>query len=329
MAVHPSCALSGVSRTSLTRLSTGLRDRFKQGGIVYRQNRLGPSALTQWFQFAGHSLEELIIGEELGHCSIEDLKQMFEALERNCLALRCLHIDSVRDALVRDVLRAARGRLHELTFFGPDISTIEMHGPGLRKLTLDNRLMSWKTPESITGVLSVAGPTLESIWFSERLTIREMKKVRELCPKLTSISMTGLRDNEDDWSAYVDLLCSYGSQLRFSEIKYWDTCTVFMGRVGTSCPNMRCQLTACKTMFGCSEHIPGKMKALGRCLKKVRFRVVDVEDVPSMEDLASAARSCSQLEFIDLCFAPEFVESTMTAMFCCDMPMLKAVTLRI
>lgn len=100
---------------------------------------------------------------------------------------------------------------------------------GLRKLSMSGFACNF------LGVLRVAGPTLEELKSFDMLTRGDFEKVRQLCPKLSSISLSARGD--DGREVYADLPCSYGSQLRFSNLV---VPTALCEKIVKSCPNLRC-----------------------------------------------------------------------------------------
>lgn len=314
MAVHPSCALCDVARAGFTRLITK-RPSLEEEPAVHLPNEQDPALLTRWFQSAGHSLEELILSDKIECANAEDLQPMFEAFEENCLVLRRLQLLNLSGIVLPSMLRATRGRLYELRVHGEDAPEIETCCTGLRKLQLHAK------SKNILGILRVVGPTMESIDCTQLLTSEELRQVRDLCPKLTSISLKVKNDTAVGLSAFANLLCSYGSQLRFANLKSMST--ALCEKILASCPNVRCDLDVVMP----STIFLAKLKVLGPHLKNLSLVLHGDLDDDGMEEWTSAMRVCSHLEKLKLVLWGIDVLSAVDCVFSHEMPLLTTLKL--
>lgn len=178
---------------------------------------------------------------------------------------------------------------------------------GLRKLSMSGFACNF------LGVLRVAGPTLEELKSFDMLTRGDFEKVRQLCPKLSSISLSARGD--DGREVYADLPCSYGSQLRFSNLV---VPTALCEKIVKSCPNLRCDLY----WSHLSTALP-LVKVLGPSVKSLCIRTRT-----SPGDLAVASNSLGIVEKLEMSLADDAL-SAMQAMFVKAMPLLVSLKLSI
>lgn len=251
-----------------------------------------------WLQSAGKSLPELTLyGFAVG--DRVTVRSMLKALEENCHALRRLDISRTQNGpLMRAVLKKTRGRLEELITSLMDVRPVKRYCAGLRKLLLD------AASGSINGLLRVVGPTLEEIVCLEEWTRTHFEQVQKYRLNLSRIEL--FAEGDDDLNAYVDLLCSYGANLRFTRLGKMTT-TICL-RIATSCPNVRCSLTSNKFKV-----LLAMIEILGPLVVLFVMDLSDVDYKP--EEVETVSRCTSGLEEIMLRAKKEHALSVVTGFY--------------
>lgn len=281
--------------------------------VLWLPGNIDPAVLSRWFKTAGASLSELTLGDDLFFAHSTDLGEMVEAFAENCKKLRLLDVSCVFQAdLARAFLCGTRGSLHHLVAHGTSfkgVSPVELYGTKLRTLVLN------EAPLNLRDLLQVVGRTLEPIEIMDDipLTGSEVDDIKDHCRKLSSIKLS--MDFEDDWSDVKDLLCSYGSQLRYADrdnapVAVWE-------QIVASCPNLRCDLTS-------RDNSMAQMNVVGACVKIILLDLDDLyADGIEMEEVVTKLRSCKQVERLHV----YGVLSSLQALFSCDMPLLTSLSL--
>lgn len=280
--------------------------------------------VAEWLQSAGESLVDLTMNRGALH-GLGSIEPTLESLVGNSRALRRLDIGHLSPTLPNDLLRATRGRLHELVANRWAMKGIELHCMGLRKLVLYVAHYDYPAGRGLDGMLRAAGSTLESFKIraeSIMCSRKQFEEVREHCPKLSSIHILAFGDAT--LSAYADLLCSYGAQLRFVHLHQMSTS--LCERVVASCERFRCGLDRMH-----ADDLLGKMNVLGTRVTRVRMLLGMslVEERLCTRDISSASLSCTRLEQICLDVCSASAASAIKALRCDEMPLLSEFDLNI
>lgn len=212
-ALYHCSALRGVARESFKRIVVHVLDNGERElGNLDMVHLRSTNDLIRWCQAAGESLTELAFAADR-HRDVarKEDESILQALEGNCHFLRRLDFidfEILKTDMVKASLERTRGRLRQFSTPSliPRAPAIERHCIGLRKLVLFGSYFN------ILEILRFAGPTLESIHYLHPMAKGNFKKIRELCPKLSSILLHA--ENDGFLSDYADLLCSYGEQVR-------------------------------------------------------------------------------------------------------------------
>lgn len=329
-AMDPSCALCGVARASFTRLctkSTIVTEDERNWVVLSEVSE--PWLPPKWLQTDGEYLTELRMDIELTAFDSGRIDEMLQELERNCLALRHLDIVNVsRNEIVatrvrRHLLEKTRGRLHELVAKTVDIPAIQLFCSGIKKLVLGDI-----SRHGFLDMLSVVGPTLESINCRAELSERDCEQTQQLCPKLFYIVLW-VRNHH---SAYAGLLCSYGAQLRYAEFHSLGVAN--LERIMISCPNVRCSLDLIQYMddghtVDDDGHTLDEWKVLGPCAKSAFLDLDDLQNEHNMQEVKLALRPSVNLEDVSLHVSPDDAVRGVKELFCYDRPLLTSLELGI
>lgn len=208
------------------------------------------------------------------------------ALKTKCPVLRSLDIldfRSEQNSFAGELLCALEGKLYTLFASGYQASIIAENDRRLRHLNL------LEEPSSFRDLVYAVGPPLESfeIHFINSGIKPEMEPevlVKEFCPKLTSIKFREV----PPWhgKGYADVLCSFGSQLRFACLD--DLPKAFCAQVVSCCPNM-----LCSAVLSCDDAAQ-ILLVLGPCIQNLTW-----EMPPSFPILLTPPQACWNVEEIE------------------------------
>lgn len=294
-----------------------------------RSNKRSIARLRKWMRFASTSLLHLTL-DRWRKSDIEVTERMLQTLEGSCVALRRLDISCLSAPIANAVLRATRGRLHELESSAATVPGIGRYCTGLRKLSIsyfNARNYMWDEDTCMRNLLRTAGPTLESleILCGPSFCATEFEHIRELCPNLSRIAL--YVEHDVSQSAYVDLLCSYGSQLQYAHLS--EMPFDLLERLVESCENLRCQID--EDMWYALEDtgvVLERMKILGICVQSIEVGIYDSQNVRS-QYLESISQAFCQLEEMRLTVPANAAVSAIKALFSHEMPLLTKFDLSI
>lgn len=154
--------------------------------------------------------------------------------------------------------------------------------------------------------------------------------MRQICPKLSSIVLVA--EDDDDWHAYAGLICSYGAQLRDTNIN--DILLAECERITMSCPNLRCHLGSSDGAYGLemtdAAQLLEKMSILGSCVNSIYLTLKTTKNpILITEQMVATLRLYSQLEKIGLYAGAGDAMRAVSALFSKSLTVLTSLTLDI